>query len=61
MNTTKEIFLNVITLGIRPIFLTSKRMKEERKTLGKSWDEYSFIEQIQMNKMERGVLFFQGY
>ena len=53
MNTTKEIFLNVITLGIRPIFLTSKRMKEERKTLGKSWDEYSFIEQIQMNKMER--------
>lgn len=58
MNTTKEIFLNVITLGIRPIFLTSKRMKEERKTLGKSWDEYSFIEQIQMNKMERGVLFF---
>ena len=61
MNTTKEIFLNVITLGIRPIFLTSKRMKEERKTLGKSWDEYSFIEQIQMNKMEREFYFSQGY
>ena len=52
MKNTKEVFLNIITLGIRPIVLAMKKQKEERKASGKTINDYTFIDRIRMTKVE---------
>lgn len=58
---SKEIFLNIITLGIRPLSIHMKHLKADRKATGKTLDDYTFIDQLKMTKGERFALKFSKF
>lgn len=52
-SSSNELFLNIISLGIYPLVKTLRYQKQERKELGKTLYDYTFIDLLKMTRYER--------
>ncbi len=52
-DSSDNLFLNIVSLGIYPLLKTIRYQKEEREQLGKTLFDYTFIDLLKMTRFER--------